>query len=175
MTPRAYLVHQIQGRLRLRIPDRREDEAFFEEVSASLDGWPDGVEIRVKPDTGSVLLLHPSVPFDELEPRLRDNGLFEFVAAPPPPGPALAPLLSGVSRLDRAVSEATAGSADLRTVLFIAAVGLAIRQLLRGELFGPALPLAWMAFEVASRLAESAKNMSAAESSEVGEEPDASS
>ena len=167
-------MHQIDGRLRLRIPDRREDEEFFEEVAASLQGWLDGVEVRVKPDTGSVLLLHPMIPFDELEPRLRDNGLFEFVAAPPPPGPALAPLLSGVARLDRAVSEATAGSADLRTVLFIAAVGLAIRQLIRGELFGPALPLAWMAFEIASRLAESARNAADAESVDHGEEPDAS-
>ena len=53
MTPRAYLVHQIDGRLRLRIPDRREDEEFFEEVAASLHGWLDGVEVQVKPDTAT--------------------------------------------------------------------------------------------------------------------------
>ena len=39
--------------------------------------------------------------------------------------------------------------------MVIAAVGLALRQMFRGELLGPAMPLLWSAIDLAIRFANS--------------------
>ena len=153
--PRAYVAHRIRGRLRLRIPERKNDEAYLEEVRWLLVSLPGDIDACVRAETASVVLCHPSAPYESLRPRLLNNDLFELVEAPPPPRYALSPLISGVSRLDRLVAAATSGSVDLRAVLFIAAVGLAIRQLTRGELLGPGVPLLWIALELAGAAANS--------------------
>lgn len=109
---------------------------------------------RINSGTGSILLLHPSIPDAELETWLGENGVFELADEPPAPtGRALAPLISVVSKLNRAISERTSGRVDLRTILFVVAVVLAIRQLARGEVLGPAVPLLWIALQLAGGIA----------------------
>jgi hypothetical protein len=152
VSPRAYPVHRTQARIRLRIPERRNDEAFFEELWAELDGIPEPLTVHVNPSTASVLLVHPTLPFEALEPHLRGSALFTFVDEPCPSPRALNPLVSTVSAIDRGLAKLTAGSADLRTVLFVAVVALAIRQLLRGELLGPAIPLLLAAVQIGDRI-----------------------
>lgn len=155
MRPRAYIVHRTRERLRLRIPDQRNDDEFFEAVWAELDALPEGLDVRVRPSTASVLLAHPELPFAALAPRLRESKLFTLADEPRPSRPGLAPLIAAASKIDRSLRKGTFGSTDLRTLLFIAIVALAIRQLIRGELLGPAVPLLWIALQVAERIAAS--------------------
>ena len=42
MIPRAQIVHQVHGRLRLRIQERRKDADYFEAVREHLEDLPDG-------------------------------------------------------------------------------------------------------------------------------------
>ena len=145
------MVHRTRERTRLRVPSRRDDGEFFEEARAQLSALVG--EVRVNAGTGSILLLHPDQRAEELDALLSHGALFELSDEPAPPGKALAPLMAGVSKLDRAIAGMTSGAADLRTVLFVLAVALAIRQLLRGNVLGPALPLLWIALELAGRVA----------------------
>ena len=168
MTPRAYVVHQTRDRLRLRIPEQRNDEEFFEALRAELEALPDGVDVHVKPSTASVLLVHPTMPFAELEPRLRGSRLFTLANEPRPSRRALSPLISAVSAMDRGLAKVTSGSTDLRTLLFIAVVGLAIRQLLRGEVLGPAIPMLLVAVQIADSIAASKPSPENAEAEESG-------
>jgi len=65
--PIAYVEHQIPGRLRLRIPERRGDVAFFQRVVGALSKVPDVTELDGSPLTGSV--------------RIRYSGTAEAIAA----------------------------------------------------------------------------------------------
>lgn len=77
--------------------------------------------------------------------------MFEIAEGSEPETPALTPLFSGIRKLDQAIVSSTSGSVDLRTLLFVGALIIAIRQMRRGELFSPALPLLWSAMEMVSR------------------------
>ncbi len=161
MRHRAYVVHRTRERLRIRIPDARNDGEFFEIVRAELDAFPEGVDVRVRPSTASVLLTHPDLPFAVLESRLRNSELFTLADGTRPSRRALAPLISASSNIDRWLKRVTSGSTDLRILLFVGIVGLAIRQLIRGEVLGPALPLLWIALQIAERVADTESPQSA--------------
>jgi len=153
--PSAYVVHRSRGRLRLRVPEGRNDAAFFDRVRSMLEATPGEVEVTLNCGTGSILLVHPTVPAETVDAWIENNDVFAISDGAPPPVRALEPIFSGVSKLDRAITSLTDGRADLRTVLFVVAVILAIRQLARGNILGPAVPLMWMALELAGRIARS--------------------
>ncbi len=153
MGPNAYIVHNTRERLRLRIPERRNDDAYFEAVWAELDALPEGLDVRVRPSTASVLLVHPTLPLPEIKLRLGESALFTLTEGPCPTRRALAPLINAAAKIDRSLIKGTLGSADLRTLLFLIVVALAIRQFKRGEVLGPAIPLLWTALQIAERIA----------------------
>ena len=153
MGPNAYIVHSTRERLRLRIPERRNNDAYFEAVRAELDALPEGLDVRVRPSTASVLLVHPTLPLPEVKLRLGESDLFTLAQGPCPSRRALAPLINAAAKIDRSLIKGTVGSADLRTLLFLVIVALAIRQFKRGEVLGPAIPLLWTALQIAERIA----------------------
>ena len=61
-------------------------------------------------------------------------------------------LQSALSRFDGAIASETAGSADLRTLMFVGLMALTLRQAWRGEIMAPALPLLGMALSLADRI-----------------------
>jgi len=151
MTPRAHIIHQTHHRVRLRIREKRQDPEYFEQVRerlASIDGID---RVRVNSNTGSIVLLHPETSFEEVAPGLWQPDLFEFVAGGEPAVSALGQLQSGVTKINQVISQSTAGIADLKTIAVIVLVLLAIRQIKRGSLFGPALPLLWSAIDLSMR------------------------
>lgn len=50
------IVHQIPGRIRMRVPDKRNDAAYFSRLSESLAGIEGVRSSQVTPRTGSVVL-----------------------------------------------------------------------------------------------------------------------
>jgi hypothetical protein len=151
MSDVAYIVHQISGRVRLRIKTRRQDQAYFDALRRQLEPLECIETVRVNCNTGSIILRHPARPYAEVESAVRQLGLFELATGREPATPALAPLLSGISRIDQLVDEESSGVINLRTVTVVAVILLAMRQMRRGELLGPALPMLWNALELAGR------------------------
>lgn len=149
MPERAYIVHQTRGRLRLRIKSKRQDQAYFDELCSRLEAL-DGIEtVRANSNTGSIILRHPESDFSEVENELRRLALFDLAEGPEPETPALRPLVSGIFGLDQILKEESAGVLNLRTLTVVAVALLAIRQIRRGALLGPALPMLWSALELA--------------------------
>jgi len=58
MAPTAFIEHQLPGRLRLRVPDRRGDHAYFESVTQSLSAHPGVSRLRTDARRGSVIIHH---------------------------------------------------------------------------------------------------------------------
>lgn len=151
MMPQAHIIHQTRNRVRLRIREKRQDPEYFEAVRARLASVQGIDKVRVNSATGSIVLLHPDTTFDEIASGLWQPDLFEFAAGPERATSALAQLQGGITKINQAINQSTAGVADLKTVAVIALVLLAIRQIMRGSLFGPALPLLWSALDLALR------------------------
>jgi hypothetical protein len=131
----AAVVHDSPGRLRLKLPDRKGDEAFLTELADRLLGV-DGVhEVRANPLTGSVLLLHHGADSGALKAALADGNLVRIVE----PGYLL---------LEQPRDE---HGPEWRTVLFMGLLVLGIFQIARGQALAPAATLFWMASELVSR------------------------
>lgn len=151
MLPCAHVVHQLRGRVRIRILEKRGDPEFFQEARRRLDTLPGVADVWVNANTGSILLLHPEQSYEELEPHIRRLELFEIVGGSEPERPALATLESGIARINGAISSGTHGSADLRTLIFVGLMALTIRQVIRGQIMAPALPLLGLALNLLHR------------------------
>jgi hypothetical protein len=155
MLPSAHIVHQLRGRLRLRIREKCQDQEYFEEVRQGLEPLSVVEDAKVNCTTGSILLLHPEASYPELEAQLRELRLFDIKAEPEPERPALLPVASGLSSINQALSSGSAGSFDLRTLAFVGVMGLVLRQVIRGELIGPALPMLVMALNLVKGISKS--------------------
>jgi len=151
--PQAHIVHQLRGRVRLRIKDRREDPDYFMDLCRRLEAL-EGVEaVNANPTTGSVLLLHPGCAYERLQPQLVALELFEFVEVPPPARSALSPVFEGVARIDEGLAAGTSGNYDLRTLAVLGLLGVAVHQLYRGNIVGPAIPMLITALDLARQIA----------------------
>jgi hypothetical protein len=116
--PEGRVRHLSPGRLRLRIPEKRRDDAFFRTVEQRLAGWDSVDRVEVNPLTASVLVTFsdPAALFTENALR---NDLFT-VGYDEPEGAAGATrqaLTERVTKLwreaDRALRRCTGGGATI--------------------------------------------------------------
>lgn len=158
MITRLYLAHQAEGRSRLRLAGLPADtgvetraDALAELVRAipTVLSDPHGLlRVDARPLTGSLVIEHPGIAGDAI--------LAAFAALPceivEPPDipfrPSLAPLIDGLRSVDSGLRSLSADAADLRTALFVVLTGMAVAQLLRGQVMAPASSLLWYALDL---------------------------
>lgn len=151
MRPAAYVTHRTPERLRLRIPARRGNEAFFAALRGALQDHARVAAVAVNPLTASALLLHEGVPPEELAHLGESTGLFDLVGGMPPgwtlPGRAAAAL----GDTDRMIAGLTRGGADVPGLLLVLLLIGAAAQLARGQVLAPATTFLWYAYDLLSR------------------------
>lgn len=160
--PTAHLRHVATGRLRVKIPQKRHDEAYFARVAQSVSAWDSVERVEVNPLTASVLVFFKdlvalmaenalkndlfSVDFDELEAVAQAGfGVAGQVFGTPVFGGQAA---QAVSAADAAVRRLSFGAADLQSGLFLALLAAGTYELLRGNIMAPAVTLFWYAGEM---------------------------
>ena len=158
MLPTAYIAHQVRGRIRLQIREKRKDIAYFEALRSNLDSLDDIDEVRVNSTTGSIVLLHSLQGNDLVVDRLLRLELFEITACEPPATPAFVPLRAGLSSIEQTLRSGSAGGVDFRTLAYIGAIGLSLHQITRGNILGPALPMLWDAFRLIDHIGSTTNN-----------------
>jgi hypothetical protein len=144
--PRAQLVHTMKGRSRIRFPHQRGNDAFFDHVATVLSRHSSVLQLRVSPDTGSVLVLHTG----DLAPILahaQKTGLFE-VAPPPPPRAALRHLANAIEAADDRVAKETNDTFSVGTLAFLGLLGAGIFQAKNGHLLPAGMTLFKHALEM---------------------------
>jgi hypothetical protein len=152
MKPTAYITHSAPGRYRLRIPDKRHDQDFFAGLEPDLAAI-EGVErIVTNPVTASVLVMYSdAAPIDNISEQLAASRHFSVTTQ----ARELEPLWQRASRflgnIDSELTKNTSGYVDGRSLLFVVLVMLAIRQLQRGSVFGPAFSLLWFASQLLNK------------------------
>ncbi|GIW00554.1 hypothetical protein [Roseiflexus sp.] len=140
MLPTGYVAHRTGDRVRLRIPARKGDTAYFARVEQELAACGRVGFVEANPLTASILL-HYSGTEDDLRRDAVDLGLFTIEAIPPAANPALNAAAARIDQIDRMIQRSSNGSFDLLEVAFVGLVGASIVQALRGQALGPASTL----------------------------------
>lgn len=135
--PFAFVTHQVEGRVRLRVPGMRRQGEYFERMRASLASLPGLRRLTTNTRTGSVLIEYSGEleALGELGPRL---GLFQLQNRPHPH--ALSEWLYALTtHPDDFLKRVTDGRVDVAGVTALALTGMGISQIVRGH----ALPAGW--------------------------------
>lgn len=140
MPPVAYVSHALAERLRLRIPTRKGDAAYFAVIEKTFSGHDQVTHVETNPLTGSVLLYHHT---DQaaLVDFAQKQQLFQLQPDAPVAHRALQAAEEQVERADRTIRRLTQGSFDLNDLLFVGLLGAAAIQTLRGRILGPSAAL----------------------------------
>jgi hypothetical protein len=75
--PLAHIEHRLPERVRLRVPSRRGDSAFFAATAEQLLHAPDIRSVRANPISGSIILEHRGE-WNAIAAFARERGLFEI-------------------------------------------------------------------------------------------------
>src|SRR5690349_7256419 len=104
MLPSGQISHAIDGRMRVRIPERKGDKDFFARVREELEREPGIAHVQPNPLTGSVLITH-DLDTERLAALVESLGLFhlepESAEAPAPAADAASPALAALGSFVR--------------------------------------------------------------------------
>jgi hypothetical protein len=152
--PSAYIKHQIPGRVRLKIPQKKGDLEYFGQIAELFADCPHITELQLNPTSASLLICHEiTADFLNIADFARKKGLFTIIDKPDdtfkiPNQPITKFASTGINRLDKSLSDFTQGFLDGRSLLFLALIGLAIRQMSKEHFLGASSSLLWYAFRV---------------------------
>jgi hypothetical protein len=134
--PIAYVEHQIPGRLRLRIPERRGDVAFFQRVVGALSEVPDVTELDGSPLTGSIRIRYSGTA-EAIAAAAAKEGLFEIGKRDGEAQPKKRP---------KEPAGAPHGDAGMLDSIATGLSGLALFQVTQGQVTGSAAENFWNAY-----------------------------
>lgn len=153
--PKAYIKHQMPGRVRLKIPQMRGNEPYFEHLAEAFADCDAISQIQLNSQAASLLIQHGSNPFSAVAEFAGNANLFILVAEGADELPAVrarasiaAWSSSGVSQLDQKLAQLSEGRFDLRSIFFLGFVGLAAHQAAKGRIMSPASTFLWRAIEL---------------------------
>ena len=169
--PAARITHFTARRLRIKVPEKRRDRAFFDTVAERLATWDSIEGIEINPLTASVLI-HFSDPERLFLEAATKNDLFEidFDSAfgdSASPGVTQAAVQS-FETADHALRRWTANQIDMRGALFVLLLAGGVLQLLRRRLDAPAPTLLWYAGDLIGLWSDRGPDAAVATASEPG-------
>jgi hypothetical protein len=148
MLPTGRVIHQMQGRLRLRIADRRRDEMYFARLKETLARCQGVESVTVNALAGSALVIGTAAADDVI--RFGQNAeLFEITQR------RLAPvsdrLSDQVDRFDERLRDATNGQLDVAGLATMGLVAAGLWQISRRRVLPEALTILWYAASMLAR------------------------
>jgi hypothetical protein len=134
--------------MRLKVPSRRHDTAFFERLEQQLAAIPEIEATLMTPATASVLLRFAEGEGDGVAAAV--DALEGIALAKPDANRAASPNETAANEAaEPSLQQGNAsGRVDRRALAFTVLVLLLLRQLLRGGWLAPGLALVWFLFEV---------------------------
>jgi hypothetical protein len=140
MVPEASIVHRIAGRMRVRVPSRRGDPAYFAAVEETLRSLKGVESVEADPLTGGILILHGIDPGAIVE-YAAQNALFlaKEKEAKKAGNTVLHDVLGApFGSLSRRIRTFTGSAADLSGLAVLALLSVGVYQIARGNFGAPA-------------------------------------
>ncbi len=149
----AYVLHQLPGRVRLKIPDRAGQPAYFDELEKQLSSFQRFEKIRTNHQTGSIVLQNGKLDLGALSDYAEEKDLFVISRAPAPAKPLSDNLMAPITNANKSLKERTQGRIDLAEVAFGVMMVIGIIRLIRGRLSAPPWYTAfWYAYGISKIL-----------------------
>lgn len=146
--PAAYISHRASPRTRFKIPAKRGDAAYFDTLAENLRKLPAVERVESNPLTASVLLFHDSPP-ESIAGYAAEQGLFQLESLAERAGPPfMERMVESVKSLNQRISTASGGDMDLKGVVFVNLIGMALFQIRKGNVMAPASTLLWYALSL---------------------------
>jgi hypothetical protein len=146
---RFAIAHQTEGRTRLRALVRPVDTVELLALADGVGGLSGVDAVDCRTTTGSLVIEHPEHAWEEIEDQMAQFGV---VVALADMGhghvDGLAPVRATIGQVDGLMTRLTAGGVDMRTLSFVLMLGLALRQMMRGQVMVPAFSFLWYASEI---------------------------
>ena len=146
----AHIVHRVPGRVRMRIPHRRDQHEFFADVEKRLSQCANITNVRTNPTTASMLVRFDGA-LETVLAQAAAAGLAELldISDDLPPTKAVGEaLLERLEQTDARITTSTRGAMDGGSLVLVILLAAAVVQLWRGQTFGPAIPLLFYAAQV---------------------------
>jgi hypothetical protein len=150
--PRAYVVHAMAGRARLRFDEQRGNAAFFDDLVNQLERHPNVLQVRASSHTGSILMLHTG-DLPTLIAHAQKKSLFD-IEAPKPPPIAFRRIRDAIDSADDAVAKGTGDALSVGKLVFAGLLTAGFFQAKRGHLWPAGLTLFKHALELLDWVAE---------------------
>lgn len=138
----AHVAHSLSGRTRLKVPNKRGDIEFFSLAGQWLSECPGVTQVEVNARTGSLLIRH-TVPFPQIAAFADDHNLFTLQADNESSGSISHQASANLAWVNTRLAQLSAGTLDLRSVLFLSLLVLCLVQIYRGQILIPAGALLW--------------------------------
>lgn len=153
MLPEAFVTHMTAGRLRIRIPSKKGEAAYFSSLKERFSGVPGVQKIEVNPMTGSVLVRHTlsvrEMDLGILSGYTEAGGLFKLGTFKGANQPVSEKITEIFKDADEKVRGFTAGEIDLSTAAVFGLLGVGVVQMVRGRSAAPAWHVAfWYALNI---------------------------
>jgi Heavy metal associated domain 2 len=146
----AYLTHSMPGRMRIRVPSKQRDPAFFRTIEEQLAKCGGVHEVRTNPLIGSVLVLYSGDPMSVVL-YAQQNGLFVLAPDNQITRPVSERILERVQALDQRMRAVSDGTIDLNSAAFVALSCASIIQFLRRSVWPNGITLLWYAANTLQR------------------------
>ena len=154
--PSAFIKHQLPGRVRLKIPQKKGDFRYFDRIAESFAECQGITQLQLNPPAASILICHRTdTLFQNIAEFAETKGLFSLTEMPKDyeaiaiPNLPIATLTSlGLNRLDDSLLDFTQGRLNGRSLLFLSLIGLGIHQATKGHIMAPAASFLWYAIEL---------------------------
>jgi hypothetical protein len=152
MFPEAFIAHQIQSRIRLKIPSRKGDALFFAELRDKLAGLKQFDQVESNFTTGSVLLVKAEIDVQQLARAADEEKLFHLILEETKPVPLKEQVAGPMAALSHQIKNFTGGELDLPGAIFSGLLLFGLYELARGNFTAPPWYTAfWYAFGIFSK------------------------
>jgi hypothetical protein len=148
MIPEAVLSHTTPGRLRVKVPSRKGDAAYFSVLKEHFAHFEGVKQVEANALTSSVLLIH-SADLKALAAFAEEHALFKLRKLGPQASSFSGKFAGAFSDFDRRVKRLTGSELDVPGVAFVTLLGFGIYEIGRGNFTAPAWYTAfWYALNI---------------------------
>lgn len=151
----AYVIHSLPGRVRIKIPSKRSDAAYFVRLEAELTRCKGVASIQANLRAASILIGYAATgDLNTIANFARKRQLFNLEPEGQlPPQQSIGELAAAqIKFLDRLIETGSRGHLDLQSSFFLLFLVLGLRQMWRGQIMQPAIPLLWRVMEILYKL-----------------------
>jgi len=135
--PEAMVSHSLPTRLRIQIPSKKRDAAYFAAAREGLSSCAGVTEVEVNPLVGSILVLY-SGDIKTLAAQARVKGLFDVKVRKRRRRSLLGHVAAEFGTYNAQLRKMTGGELDIASLVFLSLLVSGVYQILRGNLATPA-------------------------------------